>query len=154
MARLLLALVVCASGAACSGDAADEAAAPDGLMTVEQVQAEIEATKARTPLPEGAVWRAIELGSGGYEAYYGGSVVEFQAMCAWLLDARAAEGAGDQARSGEAVAVLRQIPGWRLFTDPAQFDESSRKMLLDGIEAAVAGNFAPLDPFIRGNCLG
>ena len=150
IARPLLALLVAAT-AACSGEAPAETLGPNALMTAEQVRAEIETTKARTPLPEGAVWRAIELGPGTYEAYAGGSMVEFQALCAWLLEARDAK--ADRARFGKAVTVLRQIRGWRIFTDPKQLDDTSRTFLSQGIEAAIGGNFAPINPYIAGNCL-
>ena len=121
-------------------------------MSVEQVRAEIEVTKARIPLPEGAVWRNVELNQGTYEAYAGGSMIEGQALCIWLLEARDAQANVDRARLATARAMLRQIPTWRLFTDPHLWEAESRVVILDGIEAAAEGNFGPINEFMEGNC--
>jgi hypothetical protein len=150
---MLLLLAVSAGLSACGGDAPAVSDQPNGLMTVEQVRAEIEATKARFPLPEGAAWRAIELGPGTYEGpYAGGSMIEFQATCIWLLEARDAKVQNDQARFARAATILRQIPTWRLFTDPALFEAESRATILDGIDRAASGFFEAITPFLEGNC--
>lgn len=121
-------------------------------MTVEQVRAEIEATKGRMRLPEGAAWKHIELSAGSYGQYAGAQMIEWQAMCAWFQEARAAKTAGDQAGFSAALAVVDQVPTWRSFSDPTLLDDTGRTLIREGARAARRGDFTTIGPFLEANC--
>lgn len=123
--------------------------------SAQEVAAEIERTKQVTPLPPGAAWKAISLDpDSGYGDYAGASMIEFQAMCAWLIEAREATAAGDAARTATAVAVLQRIPTWRSFSDPELMDEGGRTLIRNNIRDAQAGNFHNVNQFVQANCTG
>ena len=122
-------------------------------MTAKQVAAEIEHAKQVTPLPPGAAWRSITLDpNGSYGPYSGGSMIEWQAMCAWFAETEAAAAAGDEQRLARADAVTATIPSWRAFADPALLDDNGRVLIHQMTAAAAARAFATMASFMAGNC--
>lgn len=139
--------------AACTGGAP---AGPDVMtapMNAEQAAAEIDQVKSVTPLPNGAVWRAIKLDpEGQYGPYWGGSLIEFQALCAWFAEAQVARAEGDGDREEAARAVVRTIPTWRSFSDPVIMDAESQALIRSKVDAVLAGSFHEVLEFMVGNC--
>jgi hypothetical protein len=151
--RTLLALslvVIACSGATPVLPGHDVMTAP---MTADAVRAEIERVEASTPLPSGATWRQITLDSAGaYGPYAGGSLVEWQALCSWLLEATAASEVGDAARTATAMAVLETVPGWRAFADPEMGDEGFRRTIRKAVDDALRGRTDAVTTFSKANC--
>jgi hypothetical protein len=137
------------------GCASDPPPGPDTMtapMTAAQARAEFEATKVKHALPDGAEWTRVEFTEGTYGPYAGAQLIEWQAMCAWFLEARAAKLEGDQARFGAALTVLEDVPSWRSFSDAKLLDETGRAIIREGVEAAFEGDFAGIGPFLQANC--
>lgn len=124
-------------------------------MSAADVRIEIARVRTTTPFPEAASWEEVELDDGAsYGPYAGGSMVEWQALCAWLLEARAAIARDDPQDFGDAAAVLRGIPQWRTFADPVLAAGNTQAIIRDIVDAATAGETAPVDAFTEANCKG
>lgn len=156
--RVAIALTLVLAGALLGGCAgAESPGVPTGnavLLTAEQHALEIAQAKQRTPLPPGAGWRDLAPldPNAGYEPHDGASMIEFQAMCAWLLEARDASTAGDGERLGRARGVILGIPGWRSFSDPELGDRDFRALIQENVDYALTGNYPKLAPFLDGPC--
>ena len=146
MAVVILAVVGCSQ------------AAPPGAMTAplnaQQYAAEIEQAKQRTPLPPGVGWQDPPIDpNASYGVYAGASIIEFQAMCRWFVEARAASGAEYQPRLTRANDVIRKIPTWRSFSDPALNGVEFRALIQQTVQAVLVGDYASAAQFIQANCL-
>jgi hypothetical protein len=121
-------------------------------MSAADTRAEFERVKGETPMPEGAGWKPVIIQDGFYGEWGGGSMVEFQALCAWLLEAADATKVDDAERMAAADAVLAEIPTWRTFSDPARMDPTSRAFVADLIAHARQHEFAPIGSYMAANC--
>lgn len=122
-------------------------------MTADQVRAEIERVETTSPLPSGASWRQTPLDtSGAYGPYAGGSLVEWQAFCSWLLESTTAIEGGDTTRAAAAAAVLRDVPSWRAFADPQMGDEGFRRIVRKAVDDAIASDIDAVTTFSKANC--
>jgi hypothetical protein len=152
---IVVLLVAGASLSGCSGPGSSIAPGQGTvLLNAEQHALEIAHAKQTTPLPPGAAWRETAPidPNAGYEVYDGASMIEFQAMCAWLVEARNASLSGDPARLVRARAVLRHIPTWRSFSDPELGDRNFRDLIEQNVNYAIEGNFEKLAAFLDGPC--
>ena len=128
---------------------------PDAMtapMTAIEVRAEVARSMRDTPLPPGAGWKPVVVDDGWYGVWSGGSMIEFQALCAWLGEAVDASGANDGARLAAVDAVLTRIPTWRTFEDPALMDDTSRASVLSLIDDAAHRDFHDVGPYLLANC--
>ena len=121
-------------------------------MSAAQTRAEFERVKSETPMPPGAGWKPVIVDDGWYGEWGGGSMVEFQALCAWLREAGDATADKDAERIAAADAVLAEIPSWRTFSDPARMDPTSRAFVRQLVEAASRGEFEAVGPYLVANC--
>jgi hypothetical protein len=123
--------------------------APDSAI---QIRAEFERVKGETPLPAGAGWKPVFIDDGWYGEWSGGSMVEFQALCAWLREAADAAQVNDADRMAAASAVLADIPSWRTFSDPALMDPTSRGFVVDLVDQARRREFGAVGAYLAANC--
>ncbi len=124
-------------------------------MTAAEVAREIELTKAVTPLPPGASWKPINLDPvAQYGPLSGQAMVEFQALCAWLIEAAAARDAGDQAALRDARAVLGTVSNWRSFSDPGTTARDTRDLVLRVVRSAQGDDPTDAESFTKANCAG
>lgn len=121
-------------------------------VSAADTRAEFERVKGETPLPHRAGWKPVVIEDGWYGEWGGGSMVEFQALCAWLLEAADATKVDDAARIAAADAVLAEIPSWRTFSDPARMDPTSRAFVVGLIADARKQEFAPVGSYLSANC--
>jgi hypothetical protein len=155
---LAAALFVCACSPQRTGPpqpgqpAQADPAAMTAPMTAAQTRAEFERVKSETPMPPGAGWKPVIIDEGWYGEWGGGSMVEFQALCAWLREAGDATSDKDADRIAAADVVLAEIPSWRTFSDPARMDPTSRAFVRQLVEAAAHGDFDPVGPYLLANC--
>jgi hypothetical protein len=142
--------------AACSSQLAQPDQADPNVMTAPvpaiQTRAEFERVKGETPLPAGAGWRPVVIDDGWYGEWGGGSMVEFQALCAWLREAADATKVNDAERMAAADAVLADVPSWRTFSDPALMDRTSRAFVVGLVEHARQREFGAIGPYLAANC--
>jgi len=122
-------------------------------MSADEVRAEMARVRAVTPLPSGAGWLAVELDPDAtYGSYAGGSMVEFQALCAWLIAATQAAAKADEAAYAAVVTVVEDIPSWRSFSDPTLSDAAFR-IKVDSLAIDVADReLRAVGQFIGANC--
>jgi hypothetical protein len=121
-------------------------------VSAADTRAEFERVKGETPLPHSAGWKPVVIEEGWYGEWGGGSMVEFQALCAWLREAADATKLDDAERIAAADAVLAEIPSWRTFSDPARMDPTSRTFVVDLIAHARKHDFAPVGSYLAANC--
>ena len=121
-------------------------------MSAAQTRLEFERVKGETPMPAGVGWKPVNIDEGWYGEWGGGSMVEFQALCAWLREAADASTANDADRVAAADAVLAEIPSWRTFSDPARMDPTSRAFVRQLVDAAARGDFDAVGPYLLANC--
>lgn len=106
-----------------------------------------------TPLPSSAGWTPVFFEqSASYGLYGGGAPIEFQALCAWLLEAADAAKANDAERLAAVDAILADIPSWRTFSDPAVMDPTSRAMVLALLDDARRREFGAAGRYLAANC--
>jgi len=117
-----------------------------------EIRAEVARAMLDTPLPPGAGWKPVVVDEGWYGEWSGGSMIEFQALCAWLGEAVEASGAKDDGRLAAVDAVLARIPTWRTFEDPALMDDTSRAFVLGLIDDAAHRDFDAVGPYLLANC--
>lgn len=151
-----LALAVLLATAACSSPPAQPEQLDPNEMTAPvsaaDTRAEFERVKSETPLPQSAGWKPVVIEDGWYGEWGGGSMVEFQALCAWLLEVADATKVDDAERMARANAVLAEIPTWRTFSDPARMDPTSRAFVVDLIARARKHEFGPVGSYLAANC--
>jgi hypothetical protein len=121
-------------------------------MSAAQTRAEFERVKGETPMPAGVGWKPVIIDEGWYGEWGGGSMVEFQALCAWLREAVDAATDDDAERVAAADAVLAGIPSWRTFSDPARMDPTSRAFVRQLVDSAGRGEFGAVGPYLVANC--
>ena len=142
--------------AACSSQLAQPEQTDPNEMTAPasaiQTRAEFERVKAETPMPAGAGWKPVVIVDGWYGEWGGGSMVEFQALCAWLREAADATKVNDAERMAAADAVLADIPSWRTFSDPALMDPTSRAFVVGLVDHARQREFAAVGSYLAANC--
>jgi hypothetical protein len=120
-------------------------------LSADDVRAEFDQVRATMALPPGAQWSRIVLDdSGAYGPYSGGSMVEWQALCAWVQEA--VEAHGDQERQAAAADVLAEAPEWRAFSDPVLADASVGDVVRKAIADAMAGRVDAVIEFSQANC--
>ena len=155
-ARPGLALAAVLLTTACSFQLAQPPQLDPNVMTAPisamDTRAEFERVKGETPLPAGAGWTPVTIDDGWYGEWGGGSMVEFQALCAWLREAADATKVDDAERMAVADAVLAEIPSWRTFSEPARMDATSRAFVLALIDHARKHEFAPVGSYLAANC--
>lgn len=148
-AALLVAACSLPSGQPLQGDP-DFMTAP---MSATEVRAELERVMSETPLPPGAGWTPVFIDqSASYGSYGGGTMIEFQALCAWLLEAADATQVNDPERLAAVDTVLAEIPSWRTFSDPALMDDTSRAMVLALLDDAGRREFEAVGRYLVANC--
>jgi len=122
-------------------------------MRAADVAREIEVAQAVTPLPRGAAWKPIELDpNGSYGELSGLSMVEFQALCAWLIEANAASASNDVERLRDARSILGTVPSWRSFSDPVMTVPDFRALILRVVRSAASDDTADAESFTAANC--
>ena len=121
-------------------------------MSAAQTRAEFERVKGETPMPAGVGWKPVIIDEGWYGEWGGGSMVEFQALCAWLREAADASTADDADRVAAADVVLGEIPSWRTFSDPARMDPTSRAFVRQLVDSAARGEFGGVGAYLAANC--
>jgi hypothetical protein len=122
-------------------------------MSADEVRAEVARVMRETPLPPGAAWTPVFVDqSAWYGPYGGGSMIEFQALCAWLREAADATKMKDPERLAAADAVLAEIPSWRTFSDPALMDTGSRAFVVSLVDDARKREFAAVGRYLAANC--
>lgn len=122
-------------------------------LSASQHEAEIEQAMAVTPLPDGTNWRQIEVDQdGSYGVYAGAAMIEFQAACGWFAESLEAEDTDESERVAAAIEVIRQIPTWRGFSDPAFADQSLQDLIADVVDAALQSERQPVLAFLSANC--
>lgn len=122
-------------------------------LSAQQVAAEIEHTKAVTPLPPGATWQQVDLPpADSYGEGSGRSQIEFQALCRWLETAMATR-REDPLRSHVEV-VLAGIPSWRTFSNRDKGDGTMQSMIQHLVDAAISDESTAPERFITVNCAG
>jgi hypothetical protein len=157
IASRVVGLLATLSIAACSLPSPQPAqVGPDFMtapMSAAEVRVELERVMSETPLPRGAGWTSVVVEpSGPYGAYGGGAMVEFQALCAWLLEAAEAAQVNDLERLTAVDAVLADVPSWRTFSDPILMDETSRAMVLALLQDAERRDFGSIEGYLSANC--
>jgi hypothetical protein len=127
---------------------------PQQQHTPAQVNAEIAAAMATTPVPPGYTFPplAVAEGSGVWGSYTGQGMVEFNAMCAWYADWTHAFATGDAARLARDRVMMEALLGWKTIADPALADESIREMIRAMNAGADARDPARIDSFLAANC--
>jgi hypothetical protein len=121
-------------------------------MSAAQTRAEFERVKGETPMPAGVGWKPVIIDEGSYGEWGGGSMVEFQALCAWLREAADASTADDPDRIAAADKVLAEIPSWRTFSEPARMDPTSRAFVRQLVDSAAQGDFDAVGRYLVANC--
>jgi hypothetical protein len=121
-------------------------------VSARDTRAEFERVKGETPLPAGAGWKPVIIEDGWYGEWGGGSMVEFQALCAWLREAADATKEDDAERMADADAVLADIPSWQTFSDPARMDPTSRAFVADLVAHARQHEFGAVGSYLASNC--
>ena len=151
-----LALAVAVLVSACSSPLTPTPQPDSNAMTAEvsasETRAEFERVKGETPLPVGAGWQPVIIDDGWYGPWGGGSMVEFQALCAWLREAADAAQQNDAERKATADEVLADIPSWRTFSDPALMDPTSRAFVLGLLDHARRREFGEVGRYLAANC--
>ena len=138
---------------ACSIDVQTNPNAMTAPMSAEDVAREIDVARASTPLPAGADWKVVELDpTAAYGPLSGLSIVEFQALCAWLAEAQAAFASGDDVALSNARGVIATIPGWRSFSDPTVTVPDFRSTIGRIVDAALHDDVRTVEQFQRANC--
>ncbi len=113
---------------------------------------------ADIPLPAGRSWQPVidrEVANGQRERalmQVTGVRATFAsyAICVWDGEWLAARGAGDSARAGRAVGVMRGMPAWPIIV--AVDGGGVRDYLRDTAEAAARGDEGPARQYITANC--
>lgn len=122
-------------------------------MSASEVEAEVARVRLVTPLPPGAAWTPLQIDDrGSYGPYAGGSLVEWQAFCAWVRERIDAEEAAQPERAGHAVAVLTRARSWRTFSDPSLAPDSTQELIALVVDDAVTGQIDALTAFVKANC--
>jgi len=123
---------------------------PDGFGSAADVEREIEAAKAATPLPPGATFSPIRLNSGAdYQRGSGTSMIQFQAVCAWFdYWAKAIVGNDDRAEA-RASAIADEIRTWPSYLGS---DVSLRSAWDSIIDQARLGDPSGLVQMVELNC--
>ncbi len=118
-----------------------------------EVRAEVERAMRDTPLPSGAVWTPVDVDPNAwYGAWGGGSMIEFQALCAWLREAADATKVNDPERLATVAEMLTRIASWRTFSDPALMDTTSRAFIQELLADARRHEFAAVGHYLAANC--
>lgn len=122
-------------------------------MSAAEVAREMEVAKDRTPLPPGVGWQPINLDpTASYGRGSGRTMIEFQAACAWFGYASEASREGDGRKLDLALSVVRAVPTWETFADPALADVTLRTLVSGAIADAFRGDFTAIDTFRKNNC--
>jgi hypothetical protein len=122
-------------------------------MRAADVAREIELAQEVTPLPQGAAWKSIELDpNASYGELSGLSMIEFQALCAWLIEANAAAASNDVERLADAGSILVTVPTWRSFSDPVTTVPDFRALIVRVVRSAASDDPRDAQSFTASNC--
>jgi hypothetical protein len=128
--------------------------APYGMQSAAAYSAEIDAAKAVTPLPPGAMWPARLESPPDPNALYGvqsgQSMVEFNAACLWFGYWLDESQIGSPTQRAEALAGVLAMGGWTLFSDRSI--NQSIDYFASLLDAARHGDHAPIRQFVAVNC--
>ncbi len=127
---------------------------PSQQRTPAEINAEIAAAMKTTPVPPGYVFPDLSVPDDGsvWGSYGGQSMVEFSAMCGWYRDWTVALAGSDRSRMNRDRAMMDKFFNWKTIADPNLADESVRDGLRRLNAAADAGDPAPINEFLAGNC--
>lgn len=126
---------------------------PNGLVSAEAFQAEIDAAKGEVPKPEAASWPAsLDASPGAMYAKGGGRAsVEAVAFCLWTRSWLVAHAAADATHARIAAETLADVPTWPGYR--GDFSDQSYRDELDKVVAGVAtGDASPAERFADINC--
>ncbi len=123
--------------------------------TASQIEAEIDATMAVTPLPVGRSYPVDALRSraepaGNLTLFAGVQQVQFYAMCAWSGAWLDADINGDETVEAQATEVIATFPTWQSVSDTRLADNSIRTQMKSVVAAAQAGNRGPVQGLFDG----
>jgi len=124
---------------------------PFGLAGPSELNREIEAAKAVTPIPAGFTWPDSLRAKDGnvYSRGGGSSWVQYNAICMWQVDWVEARQAKDAARQAADRLVIVGIPTWSSYS---RADQSYRDVLDRVIAAVGRDDPAPVAANIALNC--
>ena len=128
---------------------------PFGLSSSAEMNRELQAAKAVTPIPAGYEWPATLRAKDGASYSRGGgrSWVEFVAFCMWQVDWLDAHGDGDATRKAADRDVILSYPTWEGYKGP--FADQSYRDLMDSVIAAVSRDDpGPVSANVALNCRG
>jgi hypothetical protein len=128
---------------------------PFGLATSTQMNRELAAAKAVTPIPPGYAWPAFLRVKDGdsYSRGGGRSWVESVAICMWQVDWLDARQADNAARQAADRQVILGYPTWQSYGEP--FATQSYRDVLDRVISAVdRDDPAPVAANVALNCTG
>jgi hypothetical protein len=129
--------------AACGGP-------PAGYGGAQDVQHEIDAAKATTPLPPGAAFSPIKLDpSGTYQSGSGTNMIQFQAVCAWFGYWASAIASSDAQANDRSSKMADEIRTWSTYRTS---DSSLRSYWDSIIDQARLGDAGGLVEMIKNNC--
>lgn len=157
-AILVGALLILAPSVFVVGAAILSTEAPYGAGDAAAYDAELKAAKAVTPIPPGSTWptylEKAQDRSASYGTGLGKQMVENNAYCLWLGYWYTATERGDSAAVAIAREILGQARDWTTFTDPLTTDAGLRAGIRATIDAALAGDAAPVLSQLELNCTG
>jgi hypothetical protein len=153
LGRLAFLALAAAFVTACLAGGEQQAGGMTVPMSANEVEAEVARVRLVTPLPPGAAWTPLQIDDrGSYGPYAGGSLVEWQAFCAWVRERIDAQGATQQERASQAVAVLMRARSWRTFSDPSLAPGSTQELIGHVVDDATTGRINALRDFSKANC--
>ncbi len=135
----------------------------DHPATADQIETEITATMAGTPLPAGRTYpvdalRARAEPAGNLTRFAGVQQVQFYAMCAWSGAWLDADHNADEVGTARATKVIATFPTWQSVSDSRLADNAVRTQIKAVVVAAQAGNRGPVrglfDAMSCGSILG
>lgn len=132
----------------------------DHPATVADIEAEIAATIASTPLPSGYVYpinqiREATEGDGMRAQEVGVLSVQEHAMCAWTDEWLVAWRAHDDIAMAAALPTIESFPSWTLFADPRFADDGMRQEATAVAAGVRVKDAAPLNElFQAAGCQG
>lgn len=160
LAALLIAGTVTVAGAAFY---LGEFGPVDHPATANQIETEIAATMADTPLPAGRTYpvdaiRARAEPAGNLTRFAGVQQVQFYAMCAWSEAWLEADHNRDKAGVAAATEAIGAFPTWQSVSDTRLADDSIRTQIRSVVIAAQKGKRGPVqglfDAMTCSNILG
>jgi hypothetical protein len=132
----------------------------DHPATVADIEAEIAATMAKTPLPPGYAYpidkiRNLTEGREMRAMNVGTLSVQSHAMCAWTDYWLGGFRAHDEAVMAAALPAIKGFPRLMLIADPRFADDGIREQIADVVRAATARDSVPVQGlFDAASCQG